>query len=88
MARPKKEDAKVQVNVMIEPEILEEIDKLAKKAKLTRSHFMRNLILNGLEDARLLEKTGLLGILASGRDVVHKVINDFKLRGLNVMEKD
>lgn len=88
MARPKKENAKIQVNVMLEPEIIQDIDKLAKKIKSSRSQFVRNLIHYGLDDVKLLDKSGLLGFFALGRDAIKKAMNTIKLDGLDVLNDE
>jgi len=60
MGRPKAKEAKQQYTVMLRPSVVEEIDKIAGKLGLSRSQFMSNLLEMGLDDARLLQKAGLL----------------------------
>lgn len=77
MARPKIKEAKKQYTVMLKPSMADEIDKLASKVDLTRSHLMENLIAMGLDDAKLLESSGVLWIVKAGR----KAYQYFKHKG-------
>ena len=67
MARPKKDEKKVQYTVMLKPSTIKEIEKLAKSARLPTGTFARNLLLTGLDDARLFYKAGLLSLFGTGR---------------------
>jgi predicted DNA-binding protein len=71
MERPKK-----QYNVQLEDEVIERIDKLAEKFELNRSQILRNFILMGLEDAEILNKTGVLTVIKIGREIRKKFIED------------
>lgn len=77
MARPKKDEAKKQYTVMLEPSVVEEVDRIAKKIDLSRSQFMGNLIKIGLEDAKILEGMKVLDILKFAGNFVSKLKNDF-----------
>jgi hypothetical protein len=66
MARPKLQDPKKQYTVMLKPSTVQEIDRLAKKLDLSRSQLMSNLIQMGLDDAKVLEKTGALWVVKAG----------------------
>ncbi|HRC27436.1 MAG TPA: hypothetical protein PKX87_08410, partial [Alphaproteobacteria bacterium] len=48
---------------------LPDLDRYAKKLKISRSHLIRNLIDTGLDDLRLLDKTGFLTLTSKGRDL-------------------
>jgi metal-responsive CopG/Arc/MetJ family transcriptional regulator len=67
MARPKQADPKRQYTVMMKPDTVQEIDRLAKKLDLSRSQLMSNLIQMGLDDARTLEKSGALWVVTAGK---------------------
>ncbi len=71
MERPRK-----QYNVQLEDEVIERIDKLAGKFELNRSQILRNFILMGLEDAEILNKTGVLTVLKIGQAIRKKFIED------------
>jgi metal-responsive CopG/Arc/MetJ family transcriptional regulator len=53
---------KTKIAITIEAEILEEIDKMAKKLNMNRSHFIENILSVGLSDARLLKNLGLIDL--------------------------
>ena len=72
MERPRK-----QYNVQLEDEVVERIDKRAATLDLPRSQVMRNLIMVGLEDAEILNKTGVIPALKLGRDIRNRFIEDF-----------
>jgi len=71
MERPRK-----QYNVQFEDEVIERIDKLAEKFELNRSQILRNFILMGLEDAEILNKTGVLTVIKISREIRKKFIED------------
>ena len=75
MKKEKKKETKVQVTIMLEPSIIEEIETLAKKLGLSRSQFMRNLLLSGYDDAKALNSLKLLEVFGKGRDLAEKVKN-------------
>ncbi|MBN2254624.1 MAG: ribbon-helix-helix protein, CopG family [Deltaproteobacteria bacterium] len=74
MVRPKKDEAKKQYTVMLEPSTVEEIDKLAEKIGITRSQLMRNLIITGIEDTKMLDKLGIIGTVKIARDLYEKIV--------------
>ena len=71
MERPRK-----QYNVQLEDDVIERIDKLSEKLDLNRSQILRNFILMGLEDAEILNKTGVLTVLKIGKQIRKKFIED------------
>ena len=60
---------KERISLHIDKKDLEEIDRLTKKFEFeNRSYVLRNLISMGLEDARILDKLGVLSIVfAAGK---------------------
>jgi len=78
MARPKISEPKQQFTVMLKPSIVKEIDRLSEKAEVSRSQFMANLIEMGLDDARALDKMGLIKAVKAGRKIVNSLIKGFK----------
>jgi len=78
MARPKVNEPKQQFTVMLKPSVVKEIDKYAVKAELSRSQLMANLIEMGLDDARVLDKMGLLNALKAGRKIINSLKEGFK----------
>ena len=67
--------AKVQVTVQLDAEFVEKIDKMAERLSLSRSQVIRNLAVNGYDDAAILEKTGLFSAYKLGEKVVRKIKN-------------
>ena len=67
MVRPKAQELKKQFTVMLKPSAVQEIDRLAKKLELSRSNLMGNLIEMGLEDAKVLDRSGALWLVKAGR---------------------
>jgi hypothetical protein len=63
---------KKQYTVQLEPEFVENIDKLAEKLGLTRSQMMRNLMESAYQDAILLDKVGLFKAVVLGEKVMTK----------------
>jgi hypothetical protein len=61
------DEGKKQFTVMLKPEIIREIDRLAKEVELSRSQLTANLIEIGLDDARIFEKTGVLWLVRAGK---------------------
>jgi hypothetical protein len=59
MGRPKVEEAKQQYTLMLKPSVVKQIDRMADKYGLTRSHYMANLVQMGLDEAKILEKVGV-----------------------------
>ena len=62
-----------QYTVQLDPEFIENIDKMADKLGLSRSQLMRNLMVSGYEDAVILDKFGLFSAFKLGEKVVKKV---------------
>lgn len=71
MERPRK-----QYTVQIEDDVIERIDRLAAEMDLSRSQLMRNLIMIGLEDAEILNKTPLMKVAKIERYVREKFLTD------------
>lgn len=51
------------------PSEIERLDRMAEKGGLTRSQFLRNLIVVGLEETELFEKFGLVRAALTVRDI-------------------
>jgi hypothetical protein len=88
MARPKKDEKKVQYTVMIEPSVIEEIKKLADKLQMPAGTFARNLLMLGLDDARLFDKAGIVGLVGTSRKKMDELKRKFNLDGLDVLNGD
>ena len=51
------------------PSEIARLDRIAEKGGLTRSQFLRNLIIVGLEETELFEKFGLVRAVITVRDI-------------------
>lgn len=58
------------VNFRISEDELATVDRLALKAGITRSQFLRNLVTVGLEEATTFEKFGILRASITIRDIL------------------
>jgi len=67
--------AKMQVTIQLEAEFVEKVDRMAERLSLSRSQMIRNLAVNGYDDAVILEKTGLFSAYKLGEKVVRKIKN-------------
>lgn len=56
----KKKEGVYFVKVYLPKEITDEIERLAKKHKIPESKLCRNLLMSGLDDAKLLDRLGAL----------------------------
>ena len=73
MTRPKSKEAKQQYTVMLKPSIVEEIDRIAERIGLTRSQLLGNMLEIGLEEARAMEKLGILNTVVIMRKIKEAV---------------
>lgn len=69
MARPKPEEPQQIVNFRMSPDEIERLERLAARFGLTRSQFIRNLIMTGLDETEVWEKVGVLPVAITVRDV-------------------
>ena len=90
MARPKKDEKKIQYTVMLEPSIIKEIKYMAEKAELPAGRFARNLIKSSLEEARLFDKAGIISLVGSSRRKMDEFRKRFNLKfdSKDILEKD
>jgi len=59
----KQKEKKLQINFVIEESKVELIDYYAEKVDRSRSQFLRGLILNGLDDARIMNAVGIFDLV-------------------------
>jgi len=64
--------------VMLHPSTIEEIDKYAEMYGLNRGQLMRNLIVSGLDDIKLLSRLGAMQTINVGKTLVERTIKLFK----------
>ena len=87
MVRPTMKEATKQYTVMLPPSIVEKIDEYAEEYGLTRSQFMRNLIVSGLEDVGLLRKLGIMKTVNIGKTIAKRTLALFKQDKIDVTEE-
>jgi metal-responsive CopG/Arc/MetJ family transcriptional regulator len=80
MARPKVNEPKEPYTVMLKPSLVNELEKLAEKAGISRSQFMANMIEIGYEDAKLLDKFGLIKAVTAGKKIINSLIETHKAK--------
>jgi len=64
------------------PSEIDRLDRLADKIGLTRSQFLRNLVLQGLEETEVFEKAGLVRAAITVRDI-YRWMADKGVKGLS-----
>ena len=89
----KEKDKIIAITSKVDKIQLKELDKYAKKLRITRSQMIRNCLDDGIEDLKLLERTGLLGLAIKGVDTLaliktalHKDKYEFKDNGKLVID--
>lgn len=85
MGRPKREKKLEQINVMLERTDIDEIERLAKMIGISRGQLMRNLVKNGLDDAVVFEKIGLLGVITSGMKAIRNLRKKIDMDDVKVL---
>ena len=70
---PKKKVQKVHVNITIDEDLNEWLDKMAERLRMNKSQLINNLISMGQDDVNLLDKMGVLGL----RDMARKFKEGF-----------
>ena len=90
MARPKKKDKLIPFTVMLEPKHIKEIKAIADRGELTAGRLARNLILIGLDDAKLFDKIGMVGAIGTSRRKIDALKKRFNLNldSLDIFEND
>ena len=66
---------RIQRSIYLNREKFNLLDAYAKKIGISRNQLMENLIESGLEDLKLMEKTGLLLIGVGINDLIQKLRN-------------
>lgn len=70
------ERTRKQYAVQLEDDIIERVDRLAEKLDLNRSQMLRNMIISGLEDTEILNKSGMIYVVKIARDIKEKFLTD------------
>jgi len=80
---PKRKVQKVHVNITIDEDLNEWVEKTAAELRLNKSQFINNLISIGKDDINILKATGLFGL----RNWVRKVREEGLAKGKGVAVK-
>lgn len=70
MGRPPLDSPKKQYTVMLEPKMVDEIDRIAEKVGISRSQLMKNMIEVGLESVKVYEALGVISAVGYGRKII------------------
>ncbi len=76
MARPKKNDKLIPFTVMLSPKDIAEIKRIAEKVELPAGKLARNCLQLGLDEAKGLERLGIIQLIGGSR----RTIDQFKER--------
>jgi len=86
MGRPPRENPMKKIPVSIERKDWEDIKRIAKKADVPLGKFKRNLLLMGLDDARGMERVGIIGIVGFTRKSIDTIKKTFSEKTLTLFE--
>ena len=88
MVRPRKKEKKIQYTIMLEPSTIDEIKQLAERADVPAGTFARNLLMLGLDDARLFDKAGITRLIGTSRKKMDQIKKRFDLDfdGLDIFD--
>ncbi len=78
---------KKQYTVQLEDDVVERIDRLAAKLGHNRSQMMRNMLLQGLADAEMVDKTGIFSAVMFSKEIITKV-KEAALKGKIYLDKN
>lgn len=73
MGRKKIDNPRKPFSIMLTQSEVDEIDAMASKLDLSRSQFMRNLLLTGFDDAKILNNMGIISAVAGSRSLFRKI---------------
>ena len=72
-----KNDDIFRLTVKVKKDKIAELDKYAKKMKINRSQIVRNFIDSGLDDVKVLERSGFLKMAMVGVNLLDLVKDSF-----------
>ncbi len=71
---PKKKVQKVHVNITIDEDLYEWVEKTAKEYRINKSQLINNLISMSKDDVEILKATGFLGAVKVARKLKEEVL--------------
>ena len=77
---------KKQYTVQLEDDVVERIDRLANKLGHSRSQMMRTFMIQGLDDAEMIDKTGIFSAVTFSKEIITKV-KEAALKGKIYIDK-
>jgi hypothetical protein len=80
MAKKKEEKINVQVNFQLNKDVVDLIDAYGKALGLDRSKMVRNLVLTGLDDAKVLKAVGVLDVVGLIRSLKKKPVPTLEMK--------
>jgi len=86
MPRPKKDNKMVQYTIMLDPDIIKEIKAMAKNNDMPPAALARNLLMTGLDDARLFDKAGILRLFSGGKKQIEKIKSQFNFDNIDIFK--
>lgn len=84
MGRPKKEEPKGRITINLEQKDIKDIERIAKKLRISKAQFSRNICLMGLDDARGMERLGIIGAIGLTRKSIDSVKKRFSKEALAI----
>lgn len=73
MARKKEVEDGVKITLFLDEPLVARVDKIAHKARLSRSRLIRNLVEVGLQETETLDAMGILGFVMKIEDARQSV---------------
>lgn len=64
---------KQKVTIVLEKEILDQIDQVAAKIKISRNQLIKNIIIRGCDEIGIIDKIGVFGVVGFIRELKEKL---------------
>lgn len=69
MTKTKEKENLQNIVFRMTPSEIERLDGMAERLGHTRSHFLRNLVITGIEEGEMFEKLGIMRVAITVRDI-------------------
>jgi len=63
-------DKKIPIAIAMSQRDIDFVDSCASELRISRSHFITNILMAGLDDTRLMKKTGFFKVVGRIRDLM------------------
>jgi len=67
-----------RIAATVPKEAVDKLDEIARKVGISRSALVRNLVLAGIKDLKLLERTGVISVVAALRNIEDSGIRSYR----------